>query len=179
LKSTLVSWIHAQTSPRWPSLCLPASLVATVSMMASQNTQASTATVAATKSLTNADVVDLVHTGLSQEIVIAKIRTTACEFDTSPAALKALKAANIPDTVILAMVKASQGPSLPDSVQEGPPSSPHRKRPLYRRTKPMRRNGKSSKPAVTGVQVLASRWKQASRMEKSSASSCDPWSART
>jgi cytochrome c oxidase subunit 2 len=34
--------------------------------------------------------------------------------------------------------------------------------------------------AIHGIQdALASRWKQASRMEKSSASSCDPWSART
>jgi hypothetical protein len=130
-------------------------------MMASQNTQASTATVAATKSLTNADVVDLVHTGLSQEIVIAKIRTTACEFDTSPAALKALKAANIPDTVILAMVKASQGPSLPDSVQEGPPSSTPSKTPVVpknqadekkREELQTRRDGRSG----PGVQMEAS-----------------------
>jgi hypothetical protein len=39
--------------------------------------------------------------------------------------------------------------------------------------------GLRSLPAVTGVQVLTSSGKQASRMEKSSASSCDPWSVRT
>jgi hypothetical protein len=44
---------------------------------------------------------------LSQEIILAKIRSGTCKFDTSPAALQELKAANVPDEVILAMVEAS------------------------------------------------------------------------
>ena len=48
----------------------------------------------------------MLKAGLSQEIVIAKINASACEFDTSPAVLKALKTANIPEAVILAMVQA-------------------------------------------------------------------------
>jgi hypothetical protein len=56
--------------------------------------------------LTNADVLEMLEGGLSQEIVIAKITTASCEFDTLPATLKALKANNVPEAVILAMIKA-------------------------------------------------------------------------
>jgi len=49
--------------------------------LASQDTQ--TPKVGA-KSLTNADVLDMLSAGLSQEIVIAKIAASTCEFDTSP-----------------------------------------------------------------------------------------------
>ena len=75
-------------------------------MLASQDTQIPWATA---KSLTNADVLDMLDADLSQEIVIAKIAASACEFDTSPAALKVLKASNVPDAVILAMVQAPIG----------------------------------------------------------------------
>jgi SH3-like domain-containing protein len=73
------------------------------SMLASQDTQTPKSNA---KPLTNGDVVDMVKAGLSQEIVIAKINASACEFDTSPTALKVLKTANIPEAVILAMVQA-------------------------------------------------------------------------
>jgi hypothetical protein len=75
-------------------------------VLASQDTQTPEATA---KSLANADVLDMLSAGLSQEIVIAKIAASACEFDTSPAALKVLKASNVPDAVILAMVRAPTG----------------------------------------------------------------------
>jgi hypothetical protein len=56
----------------------------------------------------------MVKAGLTQEIVIAKIKTSICNFDTSPAALKELKATNIPDPVILTMVQARHAiPSQP------------------------------------------------------------------
>jgi hypothetical protein len=56
--------------------------------------------------LTNDDVVGMVKAGLSADIVVAKIKTAACAFDTSPAALKQLKDAGVPESVILAMVQA-------------------------------------------------------------------------
>lgn len=65
---------------------------------------------AAKSALTNQDVVDLVKTGLSDDIVVAKIKGSSCQFDTSPASLKDLKAAGISDAVILAMVQASSSP---------------------------------------------------------------------
>jgi len=59
------------------------------------------------KALTNQDVVDLVKTGLSPDVVVAKIRTSTCQFDTSTAGLKGLKDAGVPDSVIVAMVDPS------------------------------------------------------------------------
>jgi membrane-associated protease RseP (regulator of RpoE activity) len=56
--------------------------------------------------LTNSDVVGMVKAGLGVEIVIAKIKATSCSFETDPTALKALKDAGVPDSVILTMVQA-------------------------------------------------------------------------
>jgi len=55
--------------------------------------------------LTNSDVVSMIRAGLSQEIIIAKIQTSPCAFDTSADALRQLKAQNIPDGIVLEMVK--------------------------------------------------------------------------
>jgi hypothetical protein len=46
---------------------------------------------------------------MSADIIIAKIKTSSCSFETSPAALKELKEAGVPDAVILAMVQAPVG----------------------------------------------------------------------
>jgi hypothetical protein len=57
--------------------------------------------------LTNQDIVDLVKTGLSPDIISAKIRNSQCQFDTSASGLKGLKDAGVPDSVIVAMVDPS------------------------------------------------------------------------
>jgi membrane-associated protease RseP (regulator of RpoE activity) len=57
-------------------------------------------------SLTNSDIVGMVRGGIGAEIVVAKIKTATCSFDTSPTALKELKDYGIPDSIILAMVQA-------------------------------------------------------------------------
>jgi len=57
-------------------------------------------------SLTNQDVTEMVK-DLPPEIIIAKIKSSRCRFITSPDVLKQLKASGVPDSVILAMVKAS------------------------------------------------------------------------
>lgn len=59
-----------------------------------------------TPPLTNSEVVSMVKAGLSADVIIAKVETSECAFDTSPGALEKLKAAGVPETVILAMVKA-------------------------------------------------------------------------
>jgi hypothetical protein len=56
--------------------------------------------------LTNSDVADMVKAGIGAEIIVAKIKAASCSFDTSPTALKELKDAGIPDSVMLAMVQA-------------------------------------------------------------------------
>ena len=56
-------------------------------------------------SLTNSDIVAMVKAGIGIEVVVAKIKTASCSFDTSPTALKELKDAGVPDALILAMVQ--------------------------------------------------------------------------
>ena len=68
--------------------------------------------------LTNKDVLDMMRAGLAADIIVAKIKSSQTNFDTSPGALAELKAANVPDSVILAMVK---GPSTAAS-SEAPPA---------------------------------------------------------
>jgi hypothetical protein len=78
------------------------------------------------KALVNADITDMLGAGLSPEIVTAKTATSTCEFDTSPAALKALKTRNVPGSVILAMVQDPAGvrkeECRPRSLLNLPPS---------------------------------------------------------
>ena len=104
----------------YPALLLTLCQVLSGSVLASQDTQTPLATV---KPLANADVLEMLSAGLSQEIVIAKITASACEFDTSPSALKVLKATNVPDAVILVMVQAPTG-SPRQVVTNAEPSAP-------------------------------------------------------
>lgn len=60
--------------------------------------------------LRNQDVLEMLKAGLSPEVVAAKINISSCDFDTSPVALKQLKAAGVPDKVLLAMLRAASRP---------------------------------------------------------------------
>jgi len=66
------------------------------------------------KRLTNQDVIEMVNLGLSEDVIIAKIRsvsgTDALRFDTSVDGLKALKTANVPDAVIKVMINPAPPP---------------------------------------------------------------------
>ena len=65
-------------------------------------------------SLTNKDVLEMIKAGLAADVVVAKIKSSPTSFDTSPTALAELKAANVPDAVILAMVNGlAAGESAP------------------------------------------------------------------
>jgi hypothetical protein len=88
------------------SLCL----VLAGSILASQNSQVQKSEA---KPLNNSDVLDMLNAGISQDVVIAKIKKTMCDFDTSASALKTLKAAQVSDAVLLAMVEASGGSANP------------------------------------------------------------------
>ncbi len=85
---------------------------------------------AAQKALTNQDVVDLVKTGLSPEIIKAKIRASTCQFDTSTAGLKD---AGVPDSVIVAMVDPSnKSAGTADALKSAASSSDSAHVRLYR-----------------------------------------------
>lgn len=63
--------------------------------------------------LTNDDIVGLVNAGLSPALITTKITTSPCRFDTSPAALQALKASGVPDEILMAMMQAPAGEAPP------------------------------------------------------------------
>jgi hypothetical protein len=77
--------------------------------------------------LTNQDVVSMVSLGISEDVILAKIRATsaagsgATSFDTSVEGLKTLKAANVPDTVIKAMIDPT--PAAPMVVSLAGPAT--------------------------------------------------------
>jgi len=76
------------------------------------------------KRLTNQDVIDLAAVGLSDDVIIDKIHATeATDFDTSVAALKALKAAKVSDDVIRAMINPRPAISAVDDVRILPPAT--------------------------------------------------------
>lgn len=55
----------------------------------------------------NQEILDLLKAGMSPAVIIAKIKATKSTFDTSPAALKALKAGGAADEIILAVIEVS------------------------------------------------------------------------
>jgi len=75
--------------------------------------------------LTNQDVISMVQMGLSDDVIIAKIRAAsaagqgALSFDTSVDGLKALKAAKVPDAVLKVMINPA--PPAPAVVAAGTP----------------------------------------------------------
>ena len=108
-------------------LCILLFLLASVSPRTlTQNSQ----TARSSDTLNNDDITGLLKAGISDEIVIAKIKVSKCEFDTSPTALAALKSQNVSDSVILAMVQAPRvnapkeqtgSPEATDSVTTSEP----------------------------------------------------------
>jgi hypothetical protein len=61
----------------------------------------------------------MMKAGLTSDVIVAKIKASETNFDTSPSARAELKAANVPDNVILAMVK---GPTPAMSASAAPPA---------------------------------------------------------
>lgn len=65
--------------------------------------------------LKNQDILDMHKNGLSVEIIITKIKTSKCTFDTSLKSLQELKAAGIPETIIVEMIEASAANDFQES----------------------------------------------------------------
>ncbi len=69
--------------------------------------------------MTNDEVISLTKAGLSQSIIIGKIRTSKSDFDLSTDSLIKLKQAGISDEVVTAMLEAKSGKST--TAAAGPP----------------------------------------------------------
>lgn len=76
--------------------------------------------------LTNDDVVAMVKAGLSSEVVVSKIKSSATTFSLDTAALVALGEAKIPDAVIKAMMAAhpAAAGTTTESAAAAPPAAP-------------------------------------------------------
>lgn len=70
--------------------------------------------------LQNADVLTMVRAKLSPALIIEKINTSSCRFDTFPSVLAELKYKGVPDDVLMAMIKAPHG-SRPKEISESTP----------------------------------------------------------
>jgi hypothetical protein len=66
--------------------------------------------------LTNQSVISMVKAGLSEDVIIAKIRASERKFDTSTDALLKLKAEKVPDKVVEAML-GSGAPAAPAAAE--------------------------------------------------------------
>jgi hypothetical protein len=70
--------------------------------------QKSTTTSTQQAVLTNDDIIKLVAAGISDSVILAKIKNTACKFDLSTDALVALKQAAVSNSVIEAMMAVGE-----------------------------------------------------------------------
>lgn len=59
--------------------------------------------------LQNADILTMVRAKLPPTLIIEKINTSSCRFDTFPSVLAELKYKGVPDEVLMAMVHAPHG----------------------------------------------------------------------
>jgi hypothetical protein len=89
-----------------PGVVLPQSGLATKIIQPSQTSVA----------LNDQDVVELQRARLSPDELIARILSSKCAFDLSPAAVKSLLSAGVPDEVIGAMFKAMEAASVSETT---------------------------------------------------------------
>src|SRR5215216_1578755 len=78
-------------------------IIAALCLLAIQ-TQAQELPAVKPQRLSNKDVVMMVKAGISSDVVIAKMRTSDCDFDTGPQALAGLRRDGVPDDVLKEMV---------------------------------------------------------------------------
>ena len=71
--------------------------------------------------MTNQSVVDMLKAGLTERVIVAKIRTSATNFDVSTEALIALKKGGVPEKVIEAMMSPTAAASPAPAAPAGAP----------------------------------------------------------
>lgn len=69
--------------------------------------------------LTNTDIMTMVRAKLPAALIVQKINTSPCAFDTFPSVLAELKYRGVPDEVLMAMVEAPHGKRPTANVREG------------------------------------------------------------
>lgn len=97
------------------------------------------------KPLTDSDVISMAKSGLPAQIISAKIHNSATAFDTSPNSLEMLKAAGVPNSVLLTMVNSISSATIPAKAHHilvaakvSPPAAPSSAAPaMIETTKPV------------------------------------------
>ncbi|MEJ7847930.1 MAG: hypothetical protein WKF92_07590 [Pyrinomonadaceae bacterium] len=64
--------------------------------------------------MTNADIIEMVKSGLSEGIILAKIKNSKYEFDTSSPSLVKLKDSGVSETLIMAVIERQDGSTTID-----------------------------------------------------------------
>jgi hypothetical protein len=86
------------------------------------------------KPMTNADVVAMVKSGISEDTIVLAIQKATTDFDTSPEAMIALKGQGVPEKVLAAMLSSQSGTggtptrtqaSSPGAATQGQQQSPN------------------------------------------------------
>ena len=93
-----VGWVHYSGVSNSPS--------ATSGNFGMTDTSAGRGAAPKVPPLTNTDIMKMHVMHIGSDVILAKIKSSPCEFDSTPAALKKLKIAGLSDKVILAMVNA-------------------------------------------------------------------------
>ena len=89
-----------------------------------QNSAPETPTPPPISLLRNRDVLRMLGDGVKPGVIIAKILTSNCNFDVFPPVLRDLKRRGVPDTILLAMKTAPNGPpSLAEVDTKAPPTA--------------------------------------------------------
>jgi hypothetical protein len=94
-------------------------VIMTASLLAALGTAAR-----AQEVMTNQSVIEMVKGGLSERVILAKIRTSPTKFDTSTDALISLKKNGVPEKVIEAIMSPSAAAAAPAPAAPAPPSAP-------------------------------------------------------
>src|SRR5438105_3302901 len=103
-------------------------LAFTCQQEAAKSIQQSKVSVTPTTALVNEDVIRMVKADFTPDTIIAQIKSSPCNFVTTPAALQQLKEEGVPDAVILAMIMAPKSERA--EAQHSNPSAPTKKLPV-------------------------------------------------
>lgn len=120
---TIAQVFALDTGPAQDQAAQPAEAAAQQAPQPEQPAPAAPAQPAGPAPLTNDDIIKLIQVKLGDSVVVAKIKSSACAFDTSADALIKLKQAGVSDAVLQAMLEAGGQPVAAPPTQSGPPPS--------------------------------------------------------
>src|SRR5215510_7506199 len=83
----------------------------------------STASVSGQEVMTNETVIQMVKAGLSENVILAKMRSSQTKFDTRTESLIALKQAGTPEKVMQAIISGGAPPSATAAAAAAPAAS--------------------------------------------------------